>query len=181
MRAPLAAGVAIGFGLLVLIGYVIPPSVPGFDLVNDIRSVLVGWAAILAGVAALVGIINLVQTHLGRLTAKKSPDYYSLIVVLGFLGTLVFGVYERVIPTPDPQFQQAVLAVQVPAAFVHDVAHGRDVDLRSAAHVADVPVARSSQVCPPLSVTYTYPPAAEITPDLLSEKEISNKSRVVVI
>jgi hypothetical protein len=114
MRAPLAAGVAIGFGLLVLAGYLIPVGFPGYDMLNDIRSVLVGWAAILAGVAALVGILNLFQTHLGRLSAKKNPDYFSLIVVLGFLLTVIWGTYERLFPTPNPQFQQAVLAVQVP-------------------------------------------------------------------
>lgn len=114
MRAPLAAGVAIGFGLLVLAGYIIPVGFPGYNLFNDVRSVLVGWAAILAGVAALVGILSLFQTHLGRLTAKKNPDRYSLIVVLGFLVTLVFGTYERLIPPSNPQFQQAILAVQVP-------------------------------------------------------------------
>jgi len=114
MRAPLAAGVAIGFGLLVLAGYIVPPGFPGHDLLNDVRSILVGWAAILAGVAALVGILNLFQTHLGRLTAKKNPDYYSLIVVVGFLATVGYGVYERYTTPSDPQFGQAVLAVQVP-------------------------------------------------------------------
>jgi hypothetical protein len=114
MRAPLAAAVAIGFGLLVLAGYLVPAGFPGYDLLNDVRSVLVGWAAILAGVAALVGILNLFQTHLGRMTAKKNPDYYSLVVVLAFLATLGFGIYERLFRPAEPQFQQAVLAVQVP-------------------------------------------------------------------
>lgn len=71
MRAPLATGVAIGFGLLVLAGYVVPVGFPAYDLLNNVRSVLVGWAAILAGVAALVGILNLFQTHLGRMSSKK--------------------------------------------------------------------------------------------------------------
>jgi len=114
MRAPLAAAVAIGFGLLVLIGYIVPPGFPGYDQINDVRSVLVGWAAILAGVATLVGILNLVQTHLGRLTSKKNADRYSLVVLLGFMATLLFGVYERIFSPANPQFQSAVLAVQVP-------------------------------------------------------------------
>jgi hypothetical protein len=114
MRAPLAAGVAIGFGVLVLAGYLVPVGFPGYNEIVDVRSVLVGWAAILAGVAALVGILNLFQTHLSRLTAKKNPDRYSLIVVLGFLATVGFGTYERLTTPANPQFQQAVLAVQVP-------------------------------------------------------------------
>jgi hypothetical protein len=114
MRAPVAAGVAIAFGLLVLAGYLVPAGLPGFELLNDIRSVLVGWAVILAGVAALVGILNLFQTHLSRLTAKKNPDYFSLVVVLAFLATLALGIYERLFSPETPQFQELVLKIQVP-------------------------------------------------------------------
>jgi hypothetical protein len=114
MRAPLATGVAIGFGLLVLAGYIVPIDFPAYTLLIDVRSVLVGWAAILAGVAAMVGILNLFRTHLGRMSDKKNPDRYSLIVVLVFLLTIGFGIYEQLIPPADPQFNIAVMAVQVP-------------------------------------------------------------------
>jgi hypothetical protein len=114
MRAPLATAVAIAFGLLVLIGYLIPSSFPGAATITLIRSILVGWAVILAGVAALVGILNLVLSHLSRITAKKNPDYYSILVVVFFLLTLGLGVYEFLAQPASPQFQQVVLAVQVP-------------------------------------------------------------------
>jgi membrane-associated HD superfamily phosphohydrolase len=114
MRAPLAASFAIAFGVLVLLGYVYPADLPGAALVSQIRSVLVGWAAILAGVAALVGVVNLVFAHWGRLTARKNPDRYSLLVILFFLATVGLGIYERVAQPEQTQFQQAILAVQVP-------------------------------------------------------------------
>ena len=114
MRAPVYTAVAIGFGLLVLLGYLVPAGFPGADTIQLIRSVLVGWAVILAGVAALVGVINLVLTHLGRITTRKNPDYYSVIVVVSFLLTVVLGVYEFGFDTSSPQFQHMVLDIQVP-------------------------------------------------------------------
>ncbi len=114
MRAPVYTAVAIGFGLLVLIGYLVPAGFPGADTIVLIRSVLVGWAVILAGVAALVGVVNLVLTHLGRITSRKNPDYYSLIVVVAFFLTVGLGIYEFGFQPVTPQFQQLVLSVQAP-------------------------------------------------------------------
>lgn len=114
MRAPFPTAFAIAFGLLVLIGYLVPQGFPGADTIYLVRSILVGWAVILAAVAALVGIFNLVITHLGRITTKKNPDYYSVLVVVTFVLTLGFGVYEYLAQPSAPQFQQAVMAVQVP-------------------------------------------------------------------
>ena len=44
-----AAGVAIAFGILVLLGYFIP-----VEILREIRIVLVQWTVILAAVAVLV-------------------------------------------------------------------------------------------------------------------------------
>jgi hypothetical protein len=114
MRAPVYTAVAIGFGLIVLIGYLVPAGFAGADVIYQIRSVLVGWAVILAAVAAMVGVINLVLAHIGRITTKKNPDYYSLIVVIAFFLTVGLGIYELNFETDIPQFQQLVLSIQVP-------------------------------------------------------------------
>ena len=114
MRAPVYTAVAIGFGLLVLLGYLVPTGFPGGETVLTIRTVLVGWAVILAGVAALVGVVNLVLTHLARITAKKNPDYYSVIVVVAFFLTVLLGIYELNFETSSLVFQKTVLAIQVP-------------------------------------------------------------------
>lgn len=114
MRAPVYTAVAIGFGLLVLIGYLVPAGLAGADLIYQIRSVLVGWAVILAAVAALVGVINLVLTHMGRISTKKNPDYYSIIVVVAFFLTVGLGIFEFGFQTDKPQFQEMVLSIQIP-------------------------------------------------------------------
>lgn len=59
MRAPFATAVAIAIGLIVLLGYFIPFG----GILSNLRDVLLSWAIILAGVAAMVGIINLIKTH----------------------------------------------------------------------------------------------------------------------
>jgi len=114
MRSPVAAAVAIAFGLVVLIGYLVPAGFPGADIAYMVRSVLVGWAVILAGVAALVGVLSLFLTHLTRITAKKNPDRYSILVVAAFLFTVGLGIYEYEFQPSAAQFQKVVLAVQVP-------------------------------------------------------------------
>jgi hypothetical protein len=114
MRSPVAASVAIAFGLIVLLGYLVPTGFPGAEMVRNIRSILVGWAVILAGVAALVGVMSLFLTHIARMTAKKNPDLYSSLVVVAFVLSVVFGLYEYLAMPAAPQFQKVVLAVQLP-------------------------------------------------------------------
>jgi hypothetical protein len=59
MRSPVATAIAIAFGLLVLMGYFIPADFAPLQFVLVVRSILIGWAVILAAVAALVGVLNL--------------------------------------------------------------------------------------------------------------------------
>ena len=114
MRGPIATAVAIAFGLIVLIGYLVPTGFPGAETVHLIRAVLVGWAVILAGVAALVGVLSLFLTHAARMTAKKNPDRYSLLVVVAFVLTVAFGIYEYEAMPAAPQFQKVVMSIQLP-------------------------------------------------------------------
>ena len=64
MKAPIATAIAIATGLIVLVGYFIP-----LPVLQNIRAILLSWGVTLAGVAALIGIINLVITHWRRVTA----------------------------------------------------------------------------------------------------------------
>ena len=93
MRSPVWTAVAISIGLIVLLGYFIPPDMYPIRFILTLRSILVGWAVILAGVAALVGVLNLFLVHIGRMTAKRNPDRYSILLVAFFLVSLGFGLY----------------------------------------------------------------------------------------
>jgi hypothetical protein len=108
MRAPLPTAIAIGIGLIILLGYFIPVS----GILNDLLDVLLGWAVILAGTAGLVGIINLVKTHWRKMIVRGERDPYSPILILSFLATVAAGFMLG--GPANLNFQSVVNAVQVP-------------------------------------------------------------------
>lgn len=84
------AVVAIGSGLIVLLGYFI-------DLqgMREFRLLLFQWAVIVGGVAVLVGIWNLVSVHRQKIRAKKPGSIYSFILLFFMiLSLLVSGATE---------------------------------------------------------------------------------------
>jgi nitrate reductase gamma subunit len=106
MKAPIATAIAIATGLIVLVGYFIP-----LPVLQNIRAILLGWGVTLAGVAALIGIINLVITHWRRVTAPRNRDLYSALLILSFLVTIAAGL---ALGPADAQFQHVVTSIQVP-------------------------------------------------------------------
>lgn len=83
LLATLIAGVA---GLIVLLDFAgIQPSI---DLTAQL---IVGWAALLAVLALLVGLLNVVGSHLGRVIYRRSDWAYSLVLLLAMLLTIVLG------------------------------------------------------------------------------------------
>lgn len=84
----LNAVVAIGAGLIVLIGYFV-------DLqgMMEIRLLLFQWAVIVGGVAVLVGIGNLFAVHLKKIRAKKPGSVYSLVLLFFLLLTLFLLIF----------------------------------------------------------------------------------------
>ena len=106
MRAPLATAIAIATGLIVLTGYFVP-----LPVLQSIRTVLLDWAVTVAGIATLIGIINLVITHWRRVRAPRNRDLYSALLILSFLLTIAAGL---VLTPSDAQFQHVVTSIQVP-------------------------------------------------------------------
>ena len=106
MRAPVATAIAIAVGLIVLMGYFIP-----LPILQQIRTTLLDWAVTVAGVAALIGIINLIITHWRRVTAPRNRDLYSAILIISFLLTIAAGV---ALGPSNAQFQHVITSIQVP-------------------------------------------------------------------
>lgn len=97
--------IAITAGVLVLLGYFVSaPSIANF------RILLIDWAVILAGVAALVGVGNLFSVHLQRVRQHVGGAAYSLLLLVTLLIALFFGV------TPGLETAQHVLlnAIMIP-------------------------------------------------------------------
>ncbi len=107
MRAPFSTAIAIVVGIIILLGYFVP-----VGIVLALRDVLLGWAIVLAGAAALVGIINLVKTHWRKATVRGERDPYSPVLLLAFFATV--GAGFALGGPANTQFQQVVNAVQIP-------------------------------------------------------------------
>ncbi len=99
-----ALALAVLTGFVVLIGYFIPMLAP-------LQSVLLGWAIILAGAAALVGVFNLILVHGNKITRRETGSIYSAILLICLFATFVFGLALG----PDhPAMRLLVNAVIVP-------------------------------------------------------------------
>ena len=80
-------GVAIAFGVLVLLGYFIPT---GTFL--DVRMVLVQWAFILGAIAILVGVLNLLGVHWQKISRRQKGSVYSILLIVSLFATAAFGI-----------------------------------------------------------------------------------------
>ena len=89
LKSPVSTAIAIGVGIIVLAGYFIPSFV-------NIRFILLRTGLVLAAVALLVGIINLITVHIKKLGADSENSGYSLILVIALLATLIIGIIDMV-------------------------------------------------------------------------------------
>ena len=89
LNAPVSVAIAIGVGIIVLAGYFIPS-------ITDIRFILLRTGLVLAAVALLVGIINLLTVHFKKIGAESENSGYSLILVIALLVTFIVGIIEMV-------------------------------------------------------------------------------------
>ena len=90
MKRPLPLIVGILSGLIVLAAMFFVPQGSG------ILGVVLNWVIIVAGVALLVAIASLVLTHLRFVANGKKGFLLSLVLVISFLVTLVFGLLSGV-------------------------------------------------------------------------------------
>lgn len=106
MRSPVVAAVSIAVGLVVLLGYFLP-----LPFVQNVRTLLINWGVSLAGVAALIGILNLLLVHWRKAGRKENNNPYSVLLLLAFLITFAAGVW---LTPADLGFQHVITSIQVP-------------------------------------------------------------------
>lgn len=92
------AVIAIAVGLMVLLGYFFAEFV-------GIQTLLLNWAVILAGVASLVGIFNLIAVHTDKVRRAEKGSVYSALLVIALVATFVFGLILQ----PQHQIMQVLL------------------------------------------------------------------------
>lgn len=84
VRNPVYTAIAIGIGIVVLVGYFLQ-----FDLLVNLRIVLLEWATVLVAVALLVGIVNLFIVHLQKSAADQSNRVNSITLITSLTVTLL--------------------------------------------------------------------------------------------
>ncbi len=80
--------IAITAGILVLFGYFIPAFA-------GLQILLLNWAIILAGAAAIVGVFNLILVHADKIRRGEKGSVYSALLVISLVATLIFGIILR--------------------------------------------------------------------------------------
>lgn len=76
----IAPAIAISVGLLVLAGYFVPG-------LAGMQALLLNWAGILLGVAALIGVFNLILVHGEKIRNHEKGSVYSVLLILSLLVT----------------------------------------------------------------------------------------------
>jgi len=88
------AAVAIGVGLVVLMSYFIEDTA-----LAGARIALVDWAVTLAGLAVIVGVLNLLLVHLRKIQDGKKGWIYSVLLVATVIVVALLGQAETFIPS----------------------------------------------------------------------------------
>ncbi len=102
----LSAIAAISAGMIVLLGYFI-----SIDPLPDLRLLLIDWGIVIAGMAVLVGIFNLVAVQMEKIRTRQKGGLYGALLVLSLIVTFGFGL---LLGPDDPFMRMAVDAVIVP-------------------------------------------------------------------
>jgi hypothetical protein len=99
------AAFAIAAGLIVLFGYFYP------DQLESLRIVLLDWAIIIAAMAVLIGIYNLVAVQMEKIRTRQKGGLYGGLLVIALILTFGLGL----ILGPDhPYMHLTVDAIIVP-------------------------------------------------------------------
>jgi hypothetical protein len=80
------AAFAIAAGLIVLMGYFFP------DQLEGLRLLLIDWAIIIAGMAVLIGIYNLVAVQMEKIRSRQKGGTYGVLLIISLIITFGLGL-----------------------------------------------------------------------------------------
>ncbi|MCJ7567558.1 MAG: hypothetical protein MUO58_08465 [Anaerolineales bacterium] len=136
------AAMAVGTGIIVLLGYFVQlDQIPADGLIRNIfelRLLIMRWAVLLAAVSLGIGLVNLFLVHWTKVSEQGAGWKYSAVLIVTFLVTLllglVFGPDSRVvlflfnsIQLPVETSLVALLAITLSLAGFRLVAQRRDL------------------------------------------------------
>jgi len=99
------AAFAIAAGLIVLIGYFFP------DQLGSLQVVLIDWAVIIAAMAVLIGIYNLIAVQMEKIRTRQKGGTYGALAVISLILTFGLGL---VLGPESPYMRWTVEAIVVP-------------------------------------------------------------------
>lgn len=99
------AAFAIAAGLIVLLGYFFP------DQLNSLRLILLDWAIIIAAMAVLIGIYNLIAVQMEKIRARQKGSVYGGVLVISLIITFGLGL---ILGPENPYMRLTVDAIIVP-------------------------------------------------------------------
>jgi len=97
---------AIASGVIVLLGYFFP-----IGQLDQLRLQLIDWAVIIAGMAVLLGIYNLVAVQMEKIRAQQKGSLYGVLLIFSLIITFGLGL---LLGPNHPFMRLAVDAVVVP-------------------------------------------------------------------
>jgi len=86
----ITAAIAMASGLIVLAGYLYP-----LDILILMRNTLTEWVVVIAAIAVLVGIINMIFVQLDRMRSRQKNGIYGALLILSLLLTFGVGVFLK--------------------------------------------------------------------------------------
>jgi hypothetical protein len=98
--------VVILTGITVLSGYFL-----AHPILQQIRTIMLDIAITLAGIATIVGVINLITIHARKVRDEKPDWFNSVVLIVAFAGTTLFGLIFK---PSHPIFTQLVASIQFP-------------------------------------------------------------------
>lgn len=107
-KSPVSTAIAIGVGIVVLLGYFFGTSIGGeATTVGMLRDYLLQGAIVWAAVALLVGVANLASVHLYKIKQGDNTGY-SFVLLLSLMITLAVGLYDisNTYLNQEPNFQR---------------------------------------------------------------------------
>ena len=102
----ISAIIAVSAGIIVLLGYFV-----SIEPLPGLRLLLIDWGIIIAGMAVLVGIFNLVAVQMEKIRTRQKGGVYGALLVLSLIITFGFGL---LLGPDNPFMRMAVDAVIVP-------------------------------------------------------------------
>jgi hypothetical protein len=97
--ALLPSAIAIGFGLLTLVGLLATSDgvllgIP-VDIFKIFSALFLQIVVITVALTVLIGVLNLVGVHFGRVTGRKRGLLYSLVLLISFFAVIILTIIER--------------------------------------------------------------------------------------